>query len=303
VSGWFITALIFAVITVIAVVTAFMARDEDLRGGAVLVTVAGIVLTALMLIVGSAHTIPTRSVGVVTSFGRPTGSLANGWHWTAPWASVEKFDASVQTLKLDGNDSTPCVTVRLGNQTTGCVDVSVQWNIDPNGDVVDLYRKYKSFDNIEENLVKRQLQHALNVAFGDYDPLRAVNGADKPGASLDDLARKAKDTLQSGVGAGITVSSVTIPLIHFDGDTENRLKAYQQALADTRIAEQKKQTAEQTKAANDILAGSAASKDPGVQYQNCLDLIRELANKGQLDKLPPTFSCGSPSQTPVIVGK
>jgi hypothetical protein len=73
-------------------------------------------------------------------------------------------------------------------------------------------------------------------------------------------------------------------------------------LAGDADAEQKKKTAEQTKLANDILAGSSAAKDPGVQYQNCLDMIRELANKGQLEHLPPTFNCGS-SSTPAIVGR
>jgi regulator of protease activity HflC (stomatin/prohibitin superfamily) len=301
---WFVIALIVALLGVGAIAVGMLSGDPD-SGAVVGVGFVAIVLAAGVLFFDSFTIIPTRTVGVEVSFGKPIGAIPNGWHWVAPWASVEKFDASVQTLNLttSKDDAGDPVTVRLGNQTTAQVDVSVQWNIRPDGDVVDLYKQYKSFDNVEHNLVMRQLQHALNNAFSAYDPLRAINGGtDAPSQNIDDLAAKAKSDLQAAVGSGIQIGTLTIPIIHYDPDTENRLRAYQQALADTRIAEQRRKTAEQTKAANDVLAGSAASSNPGVQYQNCLDLIRDLAAKGQLEHLPPTFSCGSGSQTPVIVG-
>lgn len=306
-SFWLIFAIIFAILTTICVATGLVVADDEAKPVALGAAIITGVITIALVFIASFTIVPTRSVGVVTAFGKPTGSLRNGGHMVRPWAEVEKFDASVQTLKLDGNskdDTSPCVTVRLGNQTTACVDVSVQWNIDPTGDVIELYRRYKSFGNIEDNLIKRQLQHALNIAFETYDPLRNINvSADKQNQTLDQIAGSAKTVLAAGVGNGITVLSLTIPIVHFDGDTEGRLKAYQQALADTRIAEQKRQTAEQTKAANDILAGSNAAKDLGVQYQNCLDLIRDLGNKGQLQSLPVgALNCGGSSQTPVIVG-
>lgn len=80
------------------------------------------------------------------------------------------------------------------------------------------------------------------------------------------------------------------------------LNGFAQALADTQIATQQKLTAEQQKLANDFLA-AASSNDPGVKYQNCLNLVKDLAAKGQLQNLPPTFNCGGPDSTPVIVGQ
>ncbi len=301
---WFVISLLLILLGIGAVVFGLASDDED----AFVAVAIGMVVALLgggVMFFDSFTIVPTRTVGVQVSFGKPVGAIPNGWHWVAPWSTVEKFDASVQTLNLTTakDDAGDPVTVRLGNQTTAQVDVSVQWNIRPDGDVVDLYKQYKSFDNVEHNLVMRQLQHALNNAFSSYDPLRAINGnADAPSQSIDDLAGKAKTELQAAVGSGIQIGTLTIPIVHFDPDTENRLRAYQQALADTRIAEQRRKTAEQTKAANDVLAGSAASSNPGVQYQNCLDLIKDLAAKGQLDKLPPVFSCGQGGQTPVIVG-
>lgn len=304
-SGWFITVLITGLFAVIALIVRGTAQDEESKGVAALAVTILVLLGAVFTLIASATVVQTRSVGVITSFGKPIGSLTNGGHMVRPWANVEKFDASVQTMKLDGTwKKDKCeggVTVRLGNQTTACVDVSVQWNIDPNGDIIDLYRKYKNFGNIEDNLVKRQLQRAMNTAFADFDPLKTITGDGTATASLDMLASKAKTVLVEGVGKGIRVLSVVIPIVHFDAATEGRLREYQQALANTRIAEANKRTAEAVRAANEILAGSSASRDPGVQYQRCLDLMRELAAQGKLGDLPETFTCNQGSGTPVIV--
>lgn len=293
-SAWFIITLILAVLAVLSFLFGFMADEDSGIAAALGLTL----LTIVFLLISAVTTIPTRTVGVVTSFGRPTEALPNGWHWIAPWSSVEKFDASIQTLKLDSAGHN-CVTVRLGNQTTACVDVSVQWHINQNANVIDLYKRYRTFDNVEENLVHRQLQRAMNIAFEKYDPLRAVNGTtDQSGQSLDELARQAENTLRQAVGHGVEIVNLTIPLVHYDGNTEDRLKAYQQALADTRIAEQRKLTAQKVAESNAILAGSTASRDSGVQYQNCLDMVERVAKVN--GNLPAGFSCGG--GTPVVVG-
>jgi regulator of protease activity HflC (stomatin/prohibitin superfamily) len=320
---WFVLFTIVALVAVALLVIGFRAprtvterdrfnreditKENETRGLTVLAGVACLLVAVIGLFFCSFTVIPTRSVGVTVAFGRPDNeSLKNGFHFVKPWSSVEKFDASVQTLKLDAasgksqdGDLGNCVTVRLANQTTACVDVSVQWNIDPDGDVVELYRKYKSFDNVQNNLVERQLVHALNVAFETYDPLRSINGGGAPAQSLDDLAAKASTALTTAVGSGIKVANLTIPLVHFDNTTQDKLNAYAQALADTRIAEQRKQTALAQKAANDALASGANSNNPGVLYQNCLDMVERLAKEGK--GLPAAFSCGAPPATVVPV--
>lgn len=305
---WFVAALVVIAIGVLllwACGRAESADDRTIIGGAAAVA---LVLGIGIMAFNSFTVVPTRSVAVTVAFGKPTGSLANGFHLVAPWAEVEVFDASVQTLKLrkdPGEGEQSCATVRLGNQTTACVDVTVQWNIDQNGDVVELYRKYKSFGNIQANLVERQLQRALNVVFETYDPLASVTGQqDKAPVTLDSLAQKALGELRTATGAGIKVDSITIPLVHYDGTTQEKLNAYAQALADTRIAGQREQTAQAVKRANEVLASGTTASNAGVQYQNCLNLIADLAAKNQLANLPATFNCNvAGAGTPVIVGK
>lgn len=302
----FIITLIVALVSLFAIAFGVKIQGDGDGSGVLAGGIGGMVLAAILLIVNCSTIVPTRNVGVQVSFGKPVGSLSNGYHWVAPWSSVEKFDTSIQTIKLTQakDDDGDCATVRLANQTTACVDTTVQWNIDPSSDVVELYRKYRNFEKIEVNLVERQLQRALNVVFEKYNPLSSVTGGDAPSVSLDDLAKQATDVLKAAVGAGITIDSITIPLVHYDSTTQDKLNAFAQALADTRIAEQRKKTAELVKQANDILAASAAVHDPGVLYQNCLNLIADLAAKGQLKDLPPTFNCNQMAGgTPVIVGK
>lgn len=300
----FVIALILLIAAVITAVGAALLK----QGVAVAVAVALLLIGGLAVLFDSYTTIPVRTVGIETTFGgKPVRPLTNGLHWMAPWHGVDKeWDGSVQTLKLttSHSDSGDPVTVRLANQTTAQVDVTLQWFIKPDADVLGLYRSYKTFANVEDNLVLRQLQQSLNDQFAHYDPLAAINGtAAGTGPTVDQLAAQARVSLQKALGDAINVGTMTIPLVHFDATTESRLVQYQQALADTRIAQQREQTAEKIKEANDILAGTQSTKDPGVQYQNCLNLISDLAGKGQLKDLPPTFNCGGAGQTPVIVGK
>ncbi len=287
---------------------------------------AGILLSLGLgtVLLDSFTIVAARSVAVQTAFGKVQGEpLTSGWHWVAPWNSVEKFDASVQTLKFykggtesdgkpkDGYDGT-CVTVRLANNTNACVDVTTQWaiNHDPaaGADVNELYLKYKTFDNIHDNLVTRQLQSALNEVFGGYDPLAALgtdaaDPAAKPTVNTKDLQGKVKTALIADLGGFITVDSVTIPLVHFDADTEGRLKAFQAAKADTRIAQQTKLTATEQAAAAEKLAAKAGALDkPGVRYQNCLNLIGDLAKRDQLKNLPTTFNCAEGGSPPLLLG-
>lgn len=282
-------------------VTVSVGRGMQLIGGVFLV------VGLLMGFMDSFTVVGSREVAMQVAFGKVQGNpLGAGWHWVSPVNNIEKFDASVQTLKFyqgEKEDDGDCITVRLANSTNACVDVTAQWNINYKGDVKSLYLSYKTFDNIHDNLVKRQLQSALNEVFGLYDPLASIGtDVDKIQTNTKKLQDDVREALRRDLGTAIEVPSVTIPLVHFDPDTENRLKGFQAAKADTQIATQQKLTAIEQAAANKLLAADSSIKDPGVQYQNCLNLIRELGKNGQLGNLPLTFNCDQgATSTPVIV--
>lgn len=310
---WFVVGIVFIVMGV----GVFLTRrriagnpdshnyEPNYRTAAALIGIVLFGLGILTIAWDSFTIVPARNVGIVNTFGKAETALDNGFHWVKPWSSVETVDATVQNINLS-SDAKNCITVRLANQTTACVDVTVQWNIDQKANANELWQRYRGTNddvvgNVGRNVVERELRRSLNVVFETYNPLQVLADGTATNAKTDDLAANALREMKSHVDSGIVVDTLRISLVHFDDTTQGKLNGFAQALADTQIATQQKLTAEQQKLANDLLA-AASSNDPGVKYQNCLNLLKDLAAKGQLQNLPPTFNCGD-STTPVIVGQ
>jgi hypothetical protein len=271
---------IFIFVLIIGIIAAIAAGwSEHSKAIAGLVGLGFGVVAALCLFNASATIVKARSVGVVTSFGKADYTINSGFHLVAPWKKVEKFDTSVKTVVMKGATKSDdvdasCVKIRLGNQTNGCADVNrATWNIDPNGDILSLYSQYKSFDNIEKNVVLGQLSNGLVTTLGSFDPLASVNGsADTPIKNTAQLSQDALTATQEGLRKQV--------------GTQNGATATENAKANKALTD-----------------NGAAYKDPGVQYQNCLNLIRDLATRNQLDKLPATFNCGDPRSNVLVQAK
>jgi regulator of protease activity HflC (stomatin/prohibitin superfamily) len=285
---WFIVSMICVLLGLGVLFFAQAQNDRSVKQGA---RGLGLLLTFLglfVLFMDSFHQVPARNVGVVNTFGKADQALSNGFHWVHPWSSVEDVDATVQNLNLDNPN---CITVRLANQTTACVDITLQWNIDQHANANELWQRYRGTNddvvgNVGKNVVHRELIRAVGNVFKDYNPLAVLSDPTAKQVSITDLAAQALTQMKQTVDSGIQVDNLLISPggVHYDEVTQQKLNAYAQALADTQIATQQKLTAEQQKAANDILANNS-SNDPGVKYQNCINLIKDLAAKGQLQNL------------------
>ena len=261
-----------------------------------------IILTALM----SFTSVPTRNIGIVTTFGRPNdATLENGLHLKAPWEDVVMFDASVQTDKFTGNEDKDelktthtCTTVRIGNQSTACVDNSVRWQIvKEQGD--ELFQDYKEFESVRDSLVTRQLITALNEAFAAYDPLNNLDENGRPKVdTLSTIANRVKTSLTNKIGTQVIIHDVNIPLINFDATTQDKINAFQAEVANTRIAKQKQATADAEAIANGKLAASV-SKDPNVLVSKCLDTFNQMVKQEQ--PVPAAFSCWPGSNSAVVI--
>lgn len=309
----FILFVIFAVIAVIVAIIGGLIRasggrtaKEDSVGtwiGAGVVLLIGV----LFLIFGSFVMVGTQDVGVKTSFGHPDGKLSNGIHFKAPWDKVTRLDDAVQTdaYASNQNGSTQegaqngCVNVRIARQATACVNVTVRWQIpEVNGDVDYLFRNFKSNDNIRNNLLHRDLQSAVNVAFAHYDPLGLNADGQSTQASTSQLSTDVLNELRAEVPQ-LQFKQVIIPNFYFDSATQQRLNQLQLQVAQTRIQQQAEQTAAAQARANKILAASV-SNDPGVLQSKCLDILSESINKGIA--LPAGFSCFGGTNTAIAVG-
>ena len=258
-------------------------------------------LTLLLFILSSLTVVGTRRIGVVTEFGRPVDALSNGIHIKIPWQRVTELDGAIQTDSFTGNaegDEDPCTDIRIGNESTACVDNTIRWRI-VESEADQLFRDYRGMDNIRDSLVTRELNAALNQVLGGFNPLDAVSD-DGAGASanLDEFAVEVADVMRERVEGRIEILNVTIPLIRYDRGTQERLNAYQAEIANTRIATQRSETAEAQARANEALAESV-SNDPNVLVSRCLDTLADMAEAGQT--VPAGFSCWPGSQSALVV--
>lgn len=251
--------------------------------------------------------VSTKNVGIVTEFGAVTGHLSNGPHLVAPWATVTEMDAAIQTDSYTGKkgDNGPCLSVRIGNQQTACVSVSIRWRIEP--DQADsLFQNYRTFDHVRDSLVTRELTQAVNQQFSNYNPLNSVattNPGDKRNPPLNLIASRVSSQMQREIGGeGIDVLNTIIPLVTFDPQTQNRINQLQQQFALTRIAEQEQITNHAQALANKALAASV-NTSPNVLVAQCFQILGEMVKQGQ--KVPPAFSCwpGKQAGISVIAGQ
>jgi regulator of protease activity HflC (stomatin/prohibitin superfamily) len=262
------------------------------------------VLTVLVLIWSVTVIVPTREVGIMLTFAKPTGTLSNGLHLKAPWQHVATMDAAIQTdnhvkdggQTSNGEHSLSCVTTRIAHQAVACVDTTIRWRIiEP--EAGNLFQDYRTFDNVRDSLVTRDLNAAVNTVMESYDVLAVDEQGQSTAPELSVVATDIQDELTAKIGDQIEVLSVIIPVVHFDEATQGRVNALQGQIAQTRIAEQAEQTAQAQSRANKILSESV-SNDPNVLVSKCLDLLNESITKNY--QLPAGFSCWSGAGSVVI---
>lgn len=291
----FIMLLIFVAITaflILGFVFSKDADDPDVRPFFAVTSIIGAVITVITFAFTITTIVPTREIGVVTTFGRPTESLSNGLHFKAPWQKVHKLDGKIQTDNFTGKDNS--ISIRLGNGSTAKVDTTIRWRIKLEAGQ-DLYRDYRDLDSIRDSLVTRELKAALNEVLGNYDPLVSVKAGvnaegktESAGIDLNKFSADVNEALKSRVGSDVEILSVILPIIRFDSETQEKINAFQAEVGNTRIAEQREATAKAQAQANKNLSTSV-SNDPNVLVSKCLDALEEMVKKGQ--NVPIGFTC------------
>lgn len=320
---WFIFGIIFFVIAVLCIIARKkLKKDPKEIGtsrGALSVGIVFLVLTVIFMFFACTARIGTKNLGVLTTFGRPSGSLDNGIHIKAPWQAVTQLSDRVQTdtyasdngasgTKQGGAIGT-CVNVRIQRQATACLNVSVKWQIQEAG-ADYLFRNYKDNDAITDNLVLRNLQVAVNETIGDYNPYnldaqgnslnKALSSTSGDSYSADVLKDLQDSIPKVGDTYVVVIQSVNLPLIQFDSKTQAALNSIQAQNAQTQVAQAQKVTNDAQAAANNALAASV-NNSPGVLVAECLQVVKDAEQNGKT--LPAGFNCNlnTSSSTPVTI--
>lgn len=302
---WFILAI---VALVVGAALMFVPELEARVAGGVLIFVALVVaVMSCLTIVG------TRNVGVVTTFGKPTGrTLANGLHFKAPWQKVTDIDGTIDTQKFVGTDH--CIDVRIADGSTACVSVVIRTRVDQDH-ADDIYADYRNSDrdindNVNDALVRTQLTSALASTFSTFDPL-LVPGSVANSASTDqaapDLQKFSTSVLEQMESRlrdqsnddkpEVDVTGLTLSFIRLSDSTQARLNQLQAEVAKTRIAKQQQATATATASANQNLRESLTTE---VLTAKCLDILETRTDKEL--SIPAAFSCFGASTASVVVG-
>jgi hypothetical protein len=304
----FIFAIIFFVMaTIILVVARFTPTSVKYENSTRTFNLRRRVLISATVIFGigliftffsSLTTVSTKNVGIETAFGRTEGELSNGLHFILPWDQVSEMDAAIQTDSYireedeNGKIIENCLNVRIANQQTACVDISIRWRIRPEQADV-LYQDYHTFENVRESLVTRELTAAVNNQLARYNPLNSISvGTSSSGGSsnlpLTQIAQNVTGQMQKEIGNQIEVKNTIIPLITFDEKTQSRINQLQQQIALTRIAAQAALTAREQAKANQILSNSV-NHSPNVLVSQCVGILQEMVKDKM--QVPAGFSC------------
>jgi len=291
-TGLFVFAMILFVIAIIGLGAAFV---TDAKVAGVSTAVVALILGGLFVFLSCVTTVGTRNVGFGAKFGKPTHVYGPGLHTKSPFENVIEWDGKFQPFIQD-------VAVRLGNQSTANVDVTVQWQLDLNQDAIALFKNYKNPDAIRDQVVRQQTQRSLNDAFAGFNPLTVDANGINP-VKVTDLISKAEAEVKANLPSGITLISLTFSSIKYSDDVQGQINSITSGVAQTQNAKQLIETNKALAEANKILASEGKDLSAAVLTQNCLTIVKNAAAAGQ--PLPPSLSCnfGGSSSGVIITAK
>lgn len=247
----------------------------------------------------AATTVSPRAVGIQTAFGKYQGTLQSGFHMTAPWAGVEEFPTQVQFLDLNNgkaDTSKGTVGVNYKGGGKGQVDATIRWRIDTSN-AAALWRKYRTFENVRDQLVVSSARDSVSVVIGAYAPNDARAGENRRKISSD-VASDLNRVLSSD---GIMIDSVSVTDVRLDDKTQASIEAIVKANADIDRAK-----AEQEKAKIDAqtakIREQSGSLSAGSLARYCLD-VTNAWNQGNNGPLPTGWTCLGDKPSVVVSGK
>ncbi|MBF9135347.1 stomatin [Plantactinospora sp. S1510] len=239
----FVAALVLFALAVVAALAAAVSRDHraGAAGGAVVAAFLGMLFT----VSASANTVPTRNVGIVTAFNKPTGEVTGaGLKWVAPWKKVEDWDASRQTF--DHKSQKTCVQVRIVGLQGACVEVQIEYQTH-SAKAPEQWASYKrDFGLFMNRRVEPNLTGALNDIFAAHDPLSnvdATTGVVKP-VDTAALVEPLKANIANRTGEDIQILGVVFGFVHYAEKTQQQIEAFQQKVLEAKNLEQDRKNAE-----------------------------------------------------------
>lgn len=251
--------------------------NRNTRTRALLYAGVALAVFAVSWTIASYAKVPTRNVGIVTSFGKQTGATTGaGLHWTAPWQNIEDWDATGQVYnRLGGN----CLWVSISAQRRACIAVQVEWSADP-ASAPELWAQYKATSDGEKidgdnarfgtfmyRRVNPQIDGAVTSVFASFDPLGTVSATgDAPAPDLNATYRdRLTQAITTALGSDIRIKSIAFATPTYDAPTTAAIAAYGQKMLEARNLKVDQQN-------SNARRSLAASTGVTPAVQQCLDI-------------------------------
>jgi len=251
----FVLAIIAFIVAFFAIMAGVLSDEKDApyaAGGVALFT------GAVFTLISCLSTVPTRNVGIVTQWGKPTGRTTGaGLQWTAPWQDVDDWDASGQTYAHLGDQ---CVWVTVKGPRDMCVPVQIEWAALPENAPANwaAFREADGMDRFGTWVARRvdpQMTAALMETFAGYDPFASIDPktGDVAVPNLNETYRKPlSDAIAQSLGHDITVKSIAFGKPGYDKATTDALGEYSSKALAGRNLDLDKANAVKRKAVTDI---------------------------------------------------
>ena len=280
---------IIAVIVTLVALGAILLGVSDKHPGAVIGGVAGLVVSAILIAFATVTVVPTKTVGIPVTFGVVGQPMPNGLNIKAPWTNVELMDMTVQSL--DASEDNPTVAKDVDDMDV-YVHNNVRWALKEEA-TDDVFNDTKNIDGdnmkvIADKFIQPAHRAVVQDVMATYNPL------DDKKPTNAEVSDDIKAGLIERIGDRFVISAVDVTFIDTTQATKDRINMLNAERANTRIAEQKKETSINEAAANKILAESV-SNDPNVLVRECLRLIDESK------PLPAGFQCWPNSGGSIVI--
>lgn len=303
--GLFITAILAAIAAVVGVLvrragqraeTADVPRFDTeqavwMRKGGLIGAIAAGLLALVLAFFSVFTTVPANSVGIVTAFGRPTGTIAPGAHFLAPWETVDTYSTRIQVTNRQAGQQgdvpgADCVQVNLKGGAAACADITIRYVINA-ADAVDLWRRYGDFNNVRDSFLRSATDNAAKIVYGQYAPQDAISGDALPAITAA-MNRELGHQLD---GSGLTLVAVAPGQLHLDPSVQGRINDILNAQTATTVAQQNLARNQAQAAANGALAGSLSEQ---ILIQQCIQAAETIK--------PAYFNCwpAASGATPLV---
>jgi hypothetical protein len=315
-------------------------RRNYWRTGTIIGSVVLIVIAPVIFVLTGIKSVPTKSVGVVTSFGRVGSEYSPGAHWMVPWKSLNIVQDTIQSdsfaqanCPLVNGQPQPCadvqqpsgtkgycIIVRLAGLNQGCIDVQLQTQVEPQA-IPELYGNYSSYGpdlalDVDQFVVQRELRTELNRVLGDYNVIADVSAslqvcaANHPGTACNTTVSQFSQfdpqvltalRTDAELAGKVDVLDVNLQFPHFTGNVETAIETIQNKYTDIVQATLQEQVNAATSAANAALIKSN-SLSPAVLQNECYTTTQDAIKAGY--SLPTGWNCsGSSSSGLILPGK